>query len=74
VWPLAIAVEGLTAVGAAERERALQRIEATLGPGGALHESIDPSAPRHHSRDWFSWADMLYVELVLATAGVEPGG
>jgi meiotically up-regulated gene 157 (Mug157) protein len=74
VWPLAIAVEGLTAVDAAERERALGRIEATLEPGGALHESVDPSAPRRHSRDWFSWADMLYVELVLATAGIRIGG
>ena len=32
-----------------------------------LHESVDPDDPRRFRRRWFSWADMLYVELVLAT-------
>src|SRR5262249_53759207 len=74
VWPLGIAVEGLTAGDAAEQERALQRIEATVGPGGLLHESGHPSAPPRSSRVWFSWADMLYVELVLASVGaLTPG-
>jgi meiotically up-regulated gene 157 (Mug157) protein len=70
IWPLAIAIEGLTAADADERELALARIEATVRPGGLLHESVHPSAPRRFSRRWFSWADMLYVELVLASAGV----
>jgi meiotically up-regulated gene 157 (Mug157) protein len=70
VWPLAIAVEGLTAAEPHERERAIRRIEATVQPGGLLHESVHPSAPRRFSRSWFSWADMLYVELVLASVGV----
>jgi meiotically up-regulated gene 157 (Mug157) protein len=70
VWPLAIAVEGLTAAESHERERAIRRIEATVQPGGLLHESVHPSAPRRFSRSWFSWADMLYVELVLASVGV----
>jgi meiotically up-regulated gene 157 (Mug157) protein len=69
VWPLGIAMEGLTASDDRERERALARIEATTTTGGLLHESVDPSAPRRFSRSWFSWADMLYVELVLASVG-----
>jgi meiotically up-regulated gene 157 (Mug157) protein len=70
VWPLGIAVEGLTAASSDERERALRRIEATVQPGGLLHESVHPSAPHRFSRRWFSWADMLYVELVLASLEV----
>jgi meiotically up-regulated gene 157 (Mug157) protein len=69
VWPLAIAMEGLTAVEEGEREDALRRIEATV-TGDLLHESVDPADPRRWTRRWFSWADMLYVELVLATAGL----
>ena len=34
-----------------------------------FHEWIDPRRPARFTRRWFSWADMLYVELVLAAAG-----
>jgi uncharacterized protein len=68
VWPLAIAMEGLTAALADEREDALQRLEATLTPELLFHESVDPADPRRYTRTWFSWADMLYVELVLTSA------
>jgi meiotically up-regulated gene 157 (Mug157) protein len=70
IWPLAIAIEGLTAADTDERERALRRIEATVRPGRLLPESVHPSRPHRFSRRWFSWADMIYVELVLASAGV----
>ena len=68
IWPLAIVTEGLTALTPDERESALRRVEATAIDGG-LHESVHPSDPRRFSRRWFSWADMLYVELVLRSAG-----
>jgi meiotically up-regulated gene 157 (Mug157) protein len=70
VWPLGIAMEGLTATTADEREDALLRIEATLIPELLFHESVDATDPRRYTRAWFSWADMLYVELVLASAGL----
>jgi uncharacterized protein len=73
VWPLAIAVEGLTALGTSEREDALERLEATVTGALLFHESVDPNAPRRFTRRWFSWADMLYVELVLAGAGIRVG-
>ena len=71
VWPLAIAMEGLTAATESDREDALQRLEATLSPELLFHESVDPADPRRYTRHWFSWADMLYVELVLASAGLD---
>ena len=70
VWPLAIAMEGLTALEASEMEEAARRVEATVTGELLLHESVDPADPRRFRRRWFSWADMLYVELVLATAGI----
>ena len=74
VWPLAIAVEGLTAANAAEREDALSEFETTVTGGLLFHESVDPDRPSRYTRGWFSWADMLYVELVLASAGIEVPG
>ena len=70
VWPLAIAMEGLTARDESGREDALRRLEATVTGEALFHESVDPNAPSRFSRRWFSWADMLYVELVLASAGI----
>ena len=72
VWPLAIAMEGLTAIDEREREEAVRRVEATITRDLLLHESVHPANPRRFTRRWFSWADMLYVELVLATAGLSP--
>jgi meiotically up-regulated gene 157 (Mug157) protein len=70
-WPLAILVEGLTAADVDEREGALRRAEVTTSRDGLFHESVHADDPRRFSRRWFSWADMLHVELVLRSAGVE---
>ena len=70
-WPLAILMEGLTAADDAELESALRRAEATAGRDGLFHESVHADDPRRFSRRWFSWADMLHVELVLRSAGIE---
>ncbi len=75
VWPLAIAMEGLTAPDEAGRESAARRVEATITGALLFHESVDPDNPRRFRRRWFSWADMLYVELALATVGIwSPNG
>jgi uncharacterized protein len=71
VWPMAIIMEGLTTQDDDERETALRRVEATAGRDGSLHESVHPADPSRFTRRWFSWADMLYVELVLRTAGID---
>ncbi len=71
-WPLAILVEGLTAANGDEAESALRRAEATTGRDGLFHESVHADDPRRFSRRWFSWADMLHVELVLRSVGLTP--
>jgi meiotically up-regulated gene 157 (Mug157) protein len=70
VWPLAIVMEGLTTDTPEGREEALNRVEISISRDGHLHESVHPSNPSRFTRKWFSWADMLYVELVLASAGI----
>jgi meiotically up-regulated gene 157 (Mug157) protein len=67
VWPIALAVEGLTGT-AADRVRLLRLIADTDGGTGRVHESFDPSDPTQYSRPWFSWADSMFCELALAVA------
>jgi uncharacterized protein len=69
-WPLAILVEGLTAADHDELESSLRRAEATTRRDGLFHESVHADDPRRFSRRWFSWADMLHVELVLRSVGI----
>jgi meiotically up-regulated gene 157 (Mug157) protein len=70
VWPLAIAMRGLTSTDSAERVAALEMLEATTGGTDRMHESFDVNDPRRYTRGWFSWADMTYVDLALMTVGM----
>ena len=65
VWPLAIAMAGLTAATAADQLAALRMIEATASADGHIHESFKVDKPEVFTRPWFSWAEMTYVELAL---------
>ncbi|SKC45628.1 glycoside hydrolase family 125 protein [Krasilnikoviella flava] len=67
VWPIALAVEGLTGT-PEDRVRLLRLIADTDGGTGRVHESFDPSDPTAFSRPWFSWADSMFCELALAVA------
>ncbi|MGF0115541.1 glycoside hydrolase family 125 protein [Promicromonospora sp. Marseille-Q5078] len=67
VWPIALAVEGLTGT-PEDRVRLLRLIADTDGGTGRVHESFDPSDPTAYSRPWFSWADSMFCELALAVA------
>ena len=70
VWPIALAVQGLTAVEPDESRRMLDMIVATDGGTGMVHESFDPDDPDVFTREWFSWANAMYCELALHVAGL----
>ena len=70
VWPLSIAVRGLTALTREEQVACLEMLESTDGGTGFMHESFDVANPNEFTRAWFSWADMTYVALVLLAHGV----
>ncbi len=73
VWPLAIAMAGLTASSAADRLAALRMIEATASADGHIHESFKVDKPEVFTRPWFSWAEMTYVELAFAVSEGDSG-
>ena len=67
VWPLSIAMRGLTTDEQSERQDCLRILVGSDGGTGDMHESFNISDPRQFTRHWFSWADMLFVQLVIRT-------
>lgn len=67
VWPIALAVEGLTG-DADDRRRLLTLIADADGGTGRIHEGFHVDDPTVFSRPWFSWADSMFCELALAVA------
>ncbi|WP_020619396.1 glycoside hydrolase family 125 protein [Paenibacillus daejeonensis] len=69
IWPIALAMQGLTASDPAEREAILELLERTDAGTGMMHEGFHADDPSQYTREWFSWANMMYCELVLLQLG-----
>lgn len=65
IWPIALAIEGLTTNDKEEKKRLLDLMVACDGGTGVMHESFHVDDPSQYSREWFSWANMMFCELVL---------
>jgi len=75
VWPIAAAVQGLTASDEQEKRAVLAMLRDTHAARGRMTESFDADDPTRFTREWFSWADAMFCELVLDVLGhrVPPG-
>jgi meiotically up-regulated gene 157 (Mug157) protein len=67
VWPIALAVEALTSESVEKKLGTLELLESTDADTGHMHEAFNVDNPDEFTRPWFSWADMTYVQLVLAS-------
>ncbi|MGT2808380.1 metal-independent alpha-mannosidase [Streptococcus iniae] len=65
IWPIALAIQGLTTKDKKEKEELLDIMVACDGETGVMHESFHVDDPKKFSREWFSWANMMFCELVL---------
>lgn len=69
VWPMSLAVQGLTATDPAEAQRMADLLEATTAGTGLAHESFDADDPAKFTRADFAWANATWAELLLALEG-----
>lgn len=69
IWPIALAVQGLTTTDRTEKFRLLRLLVDTTGGTDQMHESFDVDDPTRFTRPWFSWANAMMCELVLDLAG-----
>lgn len=65
VWPIALAMQGLTTSDKNEKLSMIQMIANSDAGTGFVHESVDVNDPNCYSRPWFSWANMMFCELVM---------
>ncbi len=69
VWPLAIAATGLTACDETQRADALATLARTTGGTGLMHESFHVDDPGRFTRQWFGWANAMFIELAMDLTG-----
>lgn len=65
VWPIALAMEGLTTSDKNEKKRILDLLVENDAGTKLMHEGFDVNNPNNYTREWFSWANMMFCELLL---------
>ncbi|MEV5322806.1 glycoside hydrolase family 125 protein [Nonomuraea sp. NPDC052634] len=68
VWPMSLAMQGLTSTDQEERAELLTTLAATTAGTGYIHESFDPDDPGVFTRPWFGWANSLYAQFAMEVA------
>jgi len=63
VWPMALAMQALTARSNEEAAAVLQMLIHTDAGTNLMHEEFDVNDPANFSRAWFDWPNALFVEL-----------
>lgn len=74
IWHMALAMEGLTSQDQAEKKRVLNLMVKTDGGTGVMHEGFHKDDSTQYTREWFSWPNMLLVELMLGYLGYKIEG
>ena len=63
--PIALSIQGLTTRDKAEKKFCWISLVVCDGGTGVMHESFHVDDPISLPREWFSWANMMFCELVL---------
>lgn len=65
IWPIALAMEGMTTTDKNEKASILDLLVKNDAGTHLMHEGFDVNNPNHYTREWFSWANMMFCELVM---------
>lgn len=69
IWHIALAMEGLTVTSKERKLETLHILAATDGGTGLMHEGFHVDDDTKYTREWFSWANAMFSELVLDYCG-----
>lgn len=64
VWHMALVMQALTSTDPAEIRELIDTIVATDGGKRHLHEGFNVDNPIEYTRDWFTWPEALFAELI----------
>lgn len=70
IWHIALAVQGLTSTEQDEKRALLELMARTDGGTGFMHEGFHVDDPTQYTREWFSWANSMFCELVFDFLGI----
>jgi len=70
IWHIALAIQGLTAMNEGERQTILDMLKNTEAGTNLMHEGFHMDDPTQFTRPWFSWANSMFSEFVLALCGI----
>ena len=70
VWPIARSIEGLTASSREEKAAILDNLVAIDAGTHLMHEGVCVDDPAQYTREWFSWSNMMFCELVMDYFGI----
>lgn len=65
IWPIALSIEGLTTSDKTRKALLLDTLVNNDGGTMMMHESFDVNDANNYTREWFSWANMMYCELLM---------
>ena len=65
IWPIALSIEGLTSPDKNHKKWILDNLASNTGGTQMMHESFNVDNPKEFTREWFSWANMMFCELVM---------
>jgi uncharacterized protein len=72
IWPLGVAMRGITATDEAEIKQCLTTLQKTHAGTGFMHEAFHKDDPKRFTRSWFAWANTLFGEFILKVAREHP--
>jgi meiotically up-regulated gene 157 (Mug157) protein len=67
IWPLSLSIKELTSIS----DISLHSIELIAYIRNAIPESVDKDDLSKFTREWFSWADMTYIEMVIESLALQ---
>ncbi len=65
IWPISLAMQGLTSTDEEEKALLLDMLETANAGTGFMHESFDAENPEQYTREWFAWANSIFSEFLL---------
>ncbi len=65
IWPIALSMQGLTSGDRGEMLSIIRTLADTDADTGFMHESFHKDKPEKFTREWFSWANTLFAELII---------
>lgn len=65
IWPISLAIQGLTSNNIEEQKEIFNTLISTDGNTGFMHEGFNVNNPEEFTRSWFAWANSIFSEFVI---------